>query len=123
MNINIKNTNLELTPAIADYLNKRLEDVSRLVDVVDSGAHCQVEIGKTTNHHKTGDIFRAELNIRLKGEVVYVVEDSADLYASIDTVKDEAIKKIKRFKSKRQTLYRKGKSVIKNILRFGRPQQ
>ncbi len=121
MNIQIKNTNLSLTPDISEYLNKRLNDVARLVDGRDSGALCRVEIGKTTNHHKSGDIFHAEINLCLKGQDMYVVADTEDLYASIDEVKDEIIKKIKSYKEKRETLYRRGRTTIKNILKgFGR---
>ena len=92
MNIQIKNTNLELTQAISDYLYKKLSDLENLVSHHDKDALCRVEIGKTTKHHKSGDVFRAEINLRMKGENVYVVSEREDLYAAIDEVKDESIK-------------------------------
>ena len=117
MNIQIKNTNLELTQAISDYLYKKLSDLENLVSHHDKDALCRVEIGKTTKHHKSGDVFRAEINLRMKGENVYVVSEREDLYAAIDEVKDESIKKVKSYKGKRETLYLRGKAKVKKMMK------
>lgn len=117
MNIKIKNTNLELTPSISDYLNKRLADIAKIVDSHDPFSLCQVEIGKKSRHHKSGDIFRAEINLRLKGRDIYVTADHEDLYASIDKLKNEVMNAVKSYKGKRETLWKRGKMKIKRMMK------
>ncbi len=58
MNINIKTTNITLTDSISDYTSKRLEAVKQLL-ANDSTIRCDVELGKTSAHHKNGDISRS----------------------------------------------------------------
>ena len=62
---NIKATNIELTQEISDYLDKRLQSIEKLIDPNDTSAIFDVEVGKTTNHHQTGSIFRAEINLHI----------------------------------------------------------
>jgi len=121
MNIKIQNTNLELTPSISDYLDKRLVDIAKIVDSHDPFALCQVEIGKKSRHHKSGDIFRAEINLRLKGRDIYITADHEDLYAAIDKLKNDTMNAVKSYKGKRETLWKRGKMKIKKMMKgFGK---
>lgn len=124
MRHNTKTTNIELTPAISDYLDKRLSALDKFISPDDESAHCQVEIGKTTRHHKQGDVFKAELNLHIAGKNLYANAEKDDLYAAIDEVKDEMVRQITQHKDKNTTLTRKGALAIKNIIKgfgsFGR---
>lgn len=118
MNINIKATGIELTPAISDYVHKKLEMVEKYID--DSGAVvAQVEVAKVTEHHQHGDIYRAEIHLTGGGTDVYTAEETEDIFSSLDKVKDEIIQQLTRTKGKEQTLVRKGGQMIKNALKFG----
>ena len=118
MNINIKATGIELTPAISDYVHKKLEMVEKYID--DSGAVvAQVEVAKVTEHHQHGDIYRAEIHLIGGGVDVYTAEETEDIFSSLDKVKDEIIQQLTRTKGKEQTLVRKGGQMIKNALKFG----
>ena len=77
-----------------------------------------VELGKESNHHKSGDIFRAEVRIGGAGQNFYAVSLAPDLYAAIDAVKDEIIREITKIKGKREALMRKGGRMIKNAMRY-----
>src|SRR3989344_6284325 len=105
MKINIKATGIELTPAIADYVNKKVYSPEKYFtnDVV-----AQVEVGKSTQHHKTGNVFKAEIHIVGGGFDAYAVSEQTDLYAAIDIVKDEITHTIVHSKNKKETLYRRG---------------
>ena len=76
-----------------------------------------VEVGRTTQHHKSGDIFRAEINLKLKGDSLRAVREAEDLYAAIDQVKDEIVDLLTTHADKRRTLLRRGAAKIKNILK------
>ncbi len=117
MNKNIKATNMELTPAISDYIDKKFDSFDRFVDTSTGGVRSDIEVGKTTRHHKQGDVFRAEVNLHVSGQNFYAVSEREDLYAAIDEVKDEIIRQVTEHKDKSMTLMRKGALRVKNIIK------
>ncbi len=117
MNIKITSKDFELTPAIEEYINKKVSSLEKFLGVQDN-ILCEVEVGKVTGHHKSGDIFRTEVNIVEPGNTqVYVVAEEADIYTAIDVVRDEAERVIVSKKKKKDTLFRRGGASIKNILK------
>mgnify|MGYP005613128989 FL=1 len=79
---------------------------------------CEVEIGRTTKHHNSGDIFKAEINIMVPGgSQVYAVAEESELYTAIDIVRDEAERAIVSQKNKKDTLFRRGASKVKQLLK------
>jgi len=58
MNINIKATNIELTPDVRAYLDKRMASVADFVDKHAPAAICDVEVGRTTTGQRHGDMHR-----------------------------------------------------------------
>lgn len=116
MKVNIKTTGIGLTPAIFSYIEKKILPLEKFIE---KGADVTafVEVGKNTKHHKSGDVFRAEVHLIGSGLDVYAVTETGDLYASIDTVKDEISHNILQLKGKRQTLARKGAEMMKNAMK------
>ena len=112
MNINIKATGIELTPAIIDYVNKKVSSVEKYLDNK-SSISTQVEVGKISNRHKSGDIFRAEVNMNYDGINIYASKKSADLYSAIDLVEAEVSKKVVKEKGRHIKLLRQGQRAIK----------
>jgi len=116
MQINIKAKNLELTSSINDYINKRIKSIEKLVKD-DSGALFEIEVGRTTFHHKKGDIFRAEINLKFKGESLYASSEKEELYTAIDEVRNEVKSKLLTYKKKRETVLKRGGRQIKDLLK------
>jgi len=116
MKINIKATNIELTHAISDYVTKKVSMIEKYFDA-NPDAVAQVEVGKTTQHHKQGDVFRAEIHITGAGLDIYAASEQSDLYAAIDLVKDEIIRNSLQEKGKKETLARRGARVVKDMMR------
>lgn len=125
MRVNIKATNTTLTPAINEYLNKKMEHVEKFVDKRDESLMCDIEVGKTTSHHQNGEIFRAEINCSVKGKMLRAVAEEADLYAAIDIVQADIIREIKTTKEKKMAFVRRGGAKLKNLLKglIGRRDQ
>ena len=116
MKMNLKATGIELTPAIADYATKKVEALEKFFRTApDAVAH--VEVGKSTQHHRHGDVFRAEIRVMGQGLDHYAAAEEADLYAAIDAVKDELVSSLKHEKGKREALYRRGARALKNAAR------
>lgn len=115
MQINIKATGIELTPAISQYVEKKIGALDKYIKNIETTA--SVEVGRSTQHHKTGDVFRAEVHLIGAELDLYATAEHADLYASIDLVKDEIARSAVQQKSKRETLTRRGAKAIKNMMK------
>lgn len=123
MKIKIKTTNIELTSAIESYVEEKINSVEKFAVPHESEEPIvEVEIGKTTNHHQSGDVFRAEANFRVRGKHFRATSEQSDLYAAIDDLRDELARELSTDKTKTRTLVRRGAGMIKNILRFGRSE-
>ncbi|MEK7461585.1 MAG: ribosome-associated translation inhibitor RaiA [Patescibacteria group bacterium] len=118
MKINIKATGMELTQAISDYVYKKIAPIEKYLNKKSSSdIVAQIEVGRSTHHHKTGNIFRAEIHITGVNLDAYAVSEMEDLYAAIDIVKDEIIHNLLHLKGKRETLARRGAGIMKNMMK------
>jgi len=116
MNIHIKTIGISLIPSISDYVNKRLESAARFLEN-DPSADCAVEVGKSTKHHKNGDVFRAEIHIVAAHRDIYAKSEQSDLYAAIDAVRDEVMHRLTSDKGKRLSSIRRGGTAVKNMIK------
>jgi putative sigma-54 modulation protein len=93
MQVHITARHLDLTPALADYVQKKLERVGRHFDSV---IRAQVVLAVEKHRHMAEIIVHANghHNFRAKGE-------SVDLYAAVDLVAEKLHKHMARQKDKR----------------------
>jgi|SRR3989338_7067953 len=120
MKINLKSTNIELTPAIHDYVIKRVTNLEKLLsNIEEEGGEVNVnfEVAKSTNHHKSGDVFHADCLINIKGEEFYSSSDKEDLYQAIDEIKEILFREIRKNKDRKQTLLKRGATSIKKMMK------
>lgn len=118
MRINIKASGIELTLALNSYVNDKVSMLDKLL-VRDPAAYADVEIGKRTNHHKTGDWFFGEINLHTAGKIIRHVAEESDLYAAIDKMKDGLAEEIRTAEKKKNTLFKRGSRAIKDLFRRG----
>ncbi len=112
----IKATNIELTEAIENYVEKKIQSLEKFVeDGVEALA--RIEVGKTSHHHNKGDIFRAEINLKISDKDFRAVFETSDLYAAIDGMRDEIFAEVSRAKRKQFHLLKRGHQKIKDMLR------
>ena len=120
MKINLKATNMELTPAIHDYVLKKVTNLEKVLSKIEEqGGEVNVnfEVGKATNHHKSGEVFHADCLINIKGEKFYTSADEEDLYAAIDAVKESLFRDISKSKDRKQTLFKRGATSVKKMMK------
>ena len=91
MNINIAGHHVEVTPAIHDYVNAKLERVIRHFDHVTS-VHVILSVEKLKQ--------KAEVTLHVKGKDIHADSTGADLYASIDAVADKLDRQVVKHKEK-----------------------
>ncbi len=112
--INIKATNIELTPAITDFVNKRLDSIEKFAK---RGMTGHAEVGKTTNHHKQGEVYKAVFDLQIDGEGFFAEASGSDLYTSIEEAKEEIIRKITHTKDRKKTLFKRGATSVKKMIK------
>lgn len=96
MKIIIKTKNIELTPALHQYVEEKINSLEKFLEIVEAW----VEVGKETRHHRKGPFFRAECQMRLPGKSIRSVAVKEDLRLAIDEVKDELQRALKQYKKK-----------------------
>jgi len=120
MKINLQGKNIELTPAIKDHVFKKVGDLEKLLSAIEGQegeTFVNFEVGKSTNHHKSGDVFHSDCLIKANGEEFYASADGEDLYQVIDQVKDSLFVRIESMKDKEQTLFTRGARSVKKMLK------
>ncbi len=85
---NLLTKNMEMTAAIQAYVEEKLMSLEKLCEKY---SPCDViaEVGKTSEHHQKGEIYRAEFNMTIPGAVLRAESTKDDLYAAIDDAKDQ----------------------------------
>jgi len=117
MRINEKGTNMEITGEIKDYLYKKLAHIEKFINPADESVLCEVELGKISNHHNKGDVFKTEINLHIAGKNLRAVSEMDDLFASIDIAKDEMVRELQSNKDKKVSMMRRGGTKIKNLIK------
>ncbi len=112
MKINIVCRGMESTDALTAYVDKKMSHLERFLDKSDS-VIAHVIIGKTTHHHKEGDVYLAEMELRLPGVNLFDKVTGEDLYAAIDELKDSMEREIVKNKDKKSDLGKDGGRELK----------
>ncbi|HRH21596.1 MAG TPA: ribosome-associated translation inhibitor RaiA [bacterium] len=100
MQVQIKATGLTLTPAIREYIEEKIASLDKYLGDI-AVTNCDFKIEMTTKHHNKGDIFLAEVNLAVPGDLLVIEKTEADLYKAIDKVKDHLLEAVKRYKDRR----------------------
>lgn len=105
MKINLQASNMELTPSIEQYFEKKILPELRKFHVPIIKIDAEVE--KTTHHHFKGQVFRAEVNIHTAGKLIRAESTEDNLYAAIDILKDTVRREIRESKKREESLRKK----------------
>ena len=128
MNINIKSKNLDLTDSVYTYIDRKIGELDKFINVeageIKGGRDAIetfVEVARESYHHKKGDVFRAEVQIVVPGAHTIRSESSQpDLHLAIDRVKDDIQRQLKQYKGKQRTKTEKGRRRFKKLLRISK---
>lgn len=102
MRITIKATKMALSPALRTYAEDKLGGIEKLVRRWDAAGAVamNVEIARTTKHHKKGRVYYAEGNLRLPGAMLRAREEHWDPRAAVTKVRAKLKKEIDRYRAK-----------------------
>jgi ribosomal subunit interface protein len=116
--ITTKATNITVTPKLEELLMQKFTPLSRLLrDGIET--RFEIELEKV-GEHQSGKIFRAEANLIANGKLYRAEAIEEQIEQAIDRVRDELKHELQREHGKKQSLIKKGRQALKNMLRFGR---
>lgn len=114
MKITLQGNHLDLTEEIKKEVDKKLAGLDKFLG---EGTHVEfhIELSRTTNHHRKGEVFRAEANIVVPGTLLRVESEAETLFQAIDELKDEMQRELKKYKEIHQEKERSGARQFKEM--------
>jgi len=92
---------MELTPEIKNYIQEKMNSLDKFFGKIKI-INASFEIELTSNHHLKGEIYRAETNIEVKGELLRIEKTEKNIFKAIDKAKDHLRLIIKKYKEKQK---------------------
>lgn len=94
LNFNIRGENIEVTPAIRDYVENKIQKIERYFS---NGVHANANVNlKVYNDKQT----KVEVTIPLKNLTLRAEERHDDMYAAVDLIVDKLERQIRKHKTK-----------------------
>ncbi len=114
MKIHIQPNNFELTDTIKDFVFNKF---GLLTKVAHGDAECFVTLGRTTHHHKQGEVYKVSVRVRNGKDTFQIEEIHEDLYAGIDVAKDIMERTIVTGSQKKRSIFRRAALKFKQLLK------
>lgn len=117
MNVIIKATNHELTEPTRDLIENKFGVFDRWFRRQGDEVVLQCEVEQSVAVERAGARYRAEGNLNVNGEQYRAEAMSGTLEGAVDAVRDELIRELSKERGKKQSLLKRGRTAIKNMLR------
>lgn len=120
LNINLQSKNIDLAEDIKDYVLKKVTNLEKFLNTVDADGgevYVNFELSKSTNHHKAGEVFHADCSVNINGDKFYASADAEDERSAIDEIKEKIFRDISKRKDREQTLFKRGATSVKKMLK------
>ena len=91
MQLNVSGHHIEVTDALRDYVESKIDKIARHFDLV-SDVNCVLTVEKL--RHK------AEAKVNVNGGTIYADNTEEDMYAAIDGLVDKLERRVRKYKEK-----------------------
>ena len=107
MKINIKATNLYLTPSLKTYIDNKFATLSKIISKFESQGEILIhfEVARTTRHHHKGEVFMTEANLALPGKTLRAAEGGSDVRRALDVMLHKLKLEIEKYKNKKRRIH------------------
>jgi ribosomal subunit interface protein len=100
MQTTFRYTHIDHSDALEEHATSKLASVAHLIPAYerDGEARAEVEFERTTEHHKSGDIFKVRVRLHLPVATLEADAVGDDIYARVDWARDTLHGNVQRFK-------------------------
>lgn len=117
MQIILKGKNMNIPDKVQDHATSKLNNLEKFIPQTESlEILAEVELGLRSRHHKKGDVYRAEINLTIDGNLHRSVSKKSDLHEAFDTAYSGIERQVRRDKNKQNSLIRRGARRAKRLL-------
>jgi len=119
MRVVIKGKNTLLTPPIKKYIEQKLiRPTEKLLGGrAQEDVLLELELARTTRHHRKGQVWFAEANLKLGKHLIRAEHEGEGAHEVIDLVENELTREIKSFKERSKTKEIRGARKLKRMLK------
>ena len=114
MNINFNYNNHTEAQNLTDTTEQKLTSLKKFI-ADNASIICDAEFDKVAANNK-GSIFRFSVNLQVDGDMYRAEATEESFEAAVDEVRDELDKKLRRTKSKKDSLGKKAGRALKNLI-------
>jgi ribosomal subunit interface protein len=114
MNINFNYNNHAEAQSLTDTTEQKLSSLKKFI-ADDAPIICDAEFDKVAANRK-GAIFHFSVNLQVDGTMYRADATEESFEAAVDEVRDELDKKLRRTKSKKDSLGKKAGRAMKNLI-------
>lgn len=117
MQIHFKGTNYDLPANITALARKKVEGLAKYIGDSKENARAYVDLGKETEAHQNGNIWRSDINFDVDGTRFYAKAIEESIEKAIDVSVNEVARELHTARKRQQSLMKKGGGVIKSLMR------
>lgn len=121
MRVNIRQKDMEIAPALREYAEQKIVRPiqKRLAELAVADAPVlDIEISRITHHHNKGLVYAATATLSFGKQVIRAEAAQTEAHAACDMLADEITREIVHYKTKSQSLMRRGARRAKQYLRI-----
>ncbi|MBV9349205.1 MAG: ribosome-associated translation inhibitor RaiA [Patescibacteria group bacterium] len=105
-----------LTDEMRTFADHKVRKLEKFISPGDTTALADVELASVSKS-RTGDLFRAEINLSFAGGFIRAEASRETLHAAIDKAVSEARREMRVFRTKHRDLMRRGAAKVKKLFR------
>lgn len=117
MKYTTKATDMELSVSVEEYVAKKMASLDKITAHFGGHSAAHVELARTTRHHRSGDVFRAELQLHVKGRDVRAEAVGETIFEAMDKAQEDIRTELERLKEKSVDSVKTGGRAIKKLLK------
>lgn len=111
----------DIRPEMRTYVEEKITSLGKYIDLASDATQILVELGKGhKSERKADDLYYAEIRVLAPGVDQYVTARRSDERVAFDAARAEMAKVLRRAKDKNVSLVRRGRSMLRKLVRFGK---
>lgn len=112
----IKSKEIKISDDLNSYIEKRIWKLEKFLEDINSDLiETTIEFEKIIGRQKQGEIFEAHVNLQFPGKFFRSEVRGDNFFSMIDDAKKELEDEIRKYKTKKDTLFRRGARSIKKL--------
>lgn len=112
-----KATDMELSASVEEYIGRKMAALDKVAAHFEGVTTAEVEAGRTTRHHRTGDVFRVEIMVHVKKKDLRAEATGKTVLEAMDKAQEGMRTELERLKEKSVDSVKTGGRAIKKMMK------